>query len=795
VGPDTERSSSPVIRFLRRRGLVLFAGSTLYAAVAAAKANALDPRGASTAGVIGVLLSLLATRPVPTASEFRRGTEGRPLGATAYATWGLALTIVSLSGGSAWVDALGIVGTCIAAAAGCAASRSSGPPLGMAASLRPSRAVATHLALVLLTVPPILAVLSCVSPDVSLSILGQGGAGGPLGAASAVLGLGAMAAVYADRLRGDRLVLGAGERARAAFGSAVGVFGVAVAILLTRTAAPAPVLQLSAASAGVMASVSVSFGNAILLERIGRRVLALLLFGGPVVLLAALAAEGFGGAGPTAALVGGTVALGVGTLGAWLERPLRPAEGRWLDAVDAAMAALARADPETSVESALAALRAAAGTSSESPELWSLDPTRVVTIDAAGYARERPAALPPLLLEMAAAEPEATVRTELLEALLVRRPDLRPLARWMDEHGALAATLVTRDGEGIGVLVVPRGARRDGVTLEEAHALRRLADAMSGACAGRGLLARSRLRERDATVRAEAAEHDLERRRHAEGLASARLSLGTSSHLDGVDVGRYSPAMRLARGALDRRLHAGAPIVVVAPFGLDPVSHLAEAHISGPRRGTPFVVVDAAASREHDVQRWKDPTASPLALAHGGLLVLADGAALPREVQRLVGEAFATRRAPWEQAEPLDLAIALTSVVPLVGLGSGSCLDPALRSRFGDASDAEVVLPALKDRPEDLRALLSDRLAREGLRMRGAPIGIDDAAFALLMAYPFPGDYAELVLIVRRLVASLSGDVVRDKDVRDLRLVSLDSPSDSPSDSPRVNVRASRSVS
>jgi transcriptional regulator of acetoin/glycerol metabolism len=90
---------------------------------------------------------------------------------------------------------------------------------------------------------------------------------------------------------------------------------------------------------------------------------------------------------------------------------------------------------------------------------------------------------------------------------------------------------------------------------------------------------------------------------------------------------------------------------------------------------------------------------------------------------------------------------------------------------------------------------LSDRLAREGLRKRGAPIGIDDAAFALLMAYPFPGDYAELVLIARRLVASISGDVVRDKDVRDLRLVSLDSPSGSPSDSPRVNVRASRSVS
>jgi hypothetical protein len=805
VVSDAERSSSSsslLGSLLRRRGLVLFAGSTLYAAVAAVRASAVNPargdaRQASTAGLIGVFLSLVATRPAPTPSESTRGALGVPLDATAYATWGLAMTIVSLSGGSAWVDALGVVGTCTAAAAACAASRTSTSPPGVAASMLRIKPVATYLALVLLAVPPLLAVLSCALPG-ARGLLGREGLSG-LGAWSAVLSLGATAAVYADRLRANRHVLGTEERARAAFGSAVGVFGVAVAILVTRTAPPTPVLELSAASAGVLASVSVSFRNAVLLARIGRRVLALLLFGGPVVLLSALAAEGFGGAGPTAALVGGAVALGVGTLGGWLERPLRPAEGRWLDAIVLAMAALARADPETSLESALAALRAAAGTSSESPELWLLEPMRVVTIDAAGYARERSAAVPPLLFEIAAAEPEATVRTELLEALLVRRPDLRPLARWMDERGALAATLVTRDGEAVGMLLIPRGTRRESITLEEAHALRGLADAMSGACAGRSSLARSQLREREASERAEAAEHDLERRRHAEQLASARLVLGAMGQVSGVDVGRYSPAMRLARGALDRRVHMGAPVVVLAPFGLDPVPHLAEAHLSGPRRGTPFVVVDATASREHDLRRWNDRTASPLALAQGGLLVLADGAALPRDIQRLLGEALAARRAPWEQAEPLDLAIALTSVVPLADLGAGSWLDPALGSRFRDAGESEVRLPALKDRPEDLRALLSDRLAREGLRRRGAPVGIEDAAFALFMDYPFPGDYAELMLLARRLVTRTSGDVVRAQDIRDLGLVPsgapIDVPIDVPTDLLRVNVRANRGMS
>src|SRR5271170_1591364 len=122
--------------------------------------------------------------------------------------------------------------------------------------------------------------------------------------------------------------------------------------------------------------------------------------------------------------------------------------------------------------------------------------------------------------------------------------------------------------------------------------------------------------------------------------------------------------------------------------------------------------------------RWRDPVASPLALAQGGLLVLVDGAALPAAVQRLVAQALAERRAPWEQGEPLDVSIAVTSTRPLLELTSAARLDPALAARLGDATEAEIVLPRLEGRSEDLRALLGDRLAREGLRQRGTPVGI-----------------------------------------------------------------------
>jgi hypothetical protein len=697
------------------------------------------------------------------------------------------LTIASLGGDSVWVVAFGELGVTIAALAACAALDGLVAPLGTAASLRSPRKLVRSIAMAALTVPAILGLAVCVSRGARVALAGAGFPRDDLAAWGAAYTLAVLAVTYWDRLRAARLVLGAVERMRTAFASILMVAMAAAAVILVESSPPAPVLLLAAASAGVFASVAVLEGDALQFARLGRRVLALVLFGSPVVLLGAIAAEGFTGSGPPAVLFAGVAALAVGTLGAWLEKPLRPAEGRWLDAVAAARVALARADPETSIRDALVALRAAAGTSAESPELWSLDPTRVLTIDAAGYARERLAALPPLLLHVAAGEPEVTVRTELLDALVVRRPDLRPLARWMDERGALCSTLVMREGEVCGALVVPRGSRATPLALEEAHALHGLADALSGACASKSAFARSLSRERGATARAEVAEHALARSQHAAALLAGQRTLVAVHDAQAASVGRYSPAARMAQMALERRTKMGAPVVIVAPASVDPVPYLARAHLAGPRANTPFVVVDGTASREHEEARWRDPLASPIALAKGGLLVLADGGALPLAVQRLVAQALAERRSPWESAEPLDLVVALTSVVPLAELLRKGRLEPALFARLDDACESSIVLPALRERAEDLHAILVDRLAREGLRQRGAPVGIDEPAFARLAEYAFPGDYAELATIAQRLVARVAGDVVRVADVDALSLL--------PSDAPRINVRASHSVS
>jgi hypothetical protein len=348
----------------------------------------------------------------------------------------------------------------------------------------------------------------------------------------------------------------------------------------------------------------------------------------------------------------------------------------------------------------------------------------------------------------------------------------------MNDRGVLFATLIECEGEAEGVLVVPSASRANAEppTLEEVRALKALADRLAGPCRARATRSRLLSRAHEATQRAEAAEEAAERLRHLRALDAGRDGLAATRLARPATVGVYAASSKMALEALERRTSVGGPIAVVAPSGVDPVPYLARAHLAGPRQGAPLVLVDATSAREHDVARWCDAQVSPLALADRGMLVLLDGGALPAEVQRLVASALAQKQAPWERPEPLDVQLALTGVASPDVLVEQGRLDSSLALRLGDSRGSPIALPRLRDRPEDLRAILTDRLAREGLRVQGRPVGIEQAAYARLVEYPFPGEDAELATVVQRLVARCRGDVVRAADVDALRLTLTGEP-------------------
>jgi hypothetical protein len=511
--------------------------------------------------------------------------------------------------------------------------------------------------------------------------------------------------------------------------------------------------------------------DAVWVAQTARRALALGLAGGGIALAGATAVEGRAGDAWVVTAPTAVAALAAGSAARVLEAPLRPANGLWLDAFAKAADEASRAEPDDALRAALSALRAPLGLGLPSPEIWTFSPTLQTTVDAAGYLHEREAELPEALVLIAAAEPQGTLRAEVLEALEVRRPDLRPLGLWMAGRRAMLATVIAFDGEMEGLLVLPRGDRTDRVTLEEVRALRCAADRLGSACRARATAARMRARLQDAGIRSAIAEGQIAElgREHALNVHRQELNVGLLARA--ATVGTYSAASRMAIQALERRVLAGTPIVVTASCGIDPVPHLANAHRAGPRKNGPLVIVDAASAREQELARWTDEASSPLALANRGMLVILAAAALPDEVQQLIGRALAAGRGPWQGASRLDVELVITTVGPCRDPHEPASAPPALARFMGDAWTEAVVLPRLRDRPEDFRAVLTDYLAREGLRIVGRPLGIETSAYARLAEYDFPGDDRELLLVVERLVARCRGDTVRAADVDALGLM------------------------
>jgi hypothetical protein len=732
-------------------------------ALAYAAALALWVNGGEGAGEPGSWLAVLVAMAIGLYAAARPTPIPRAVG------WGIAVVVASLgaSGSSAGLDACAAVGAMVCAMGACLAIARVPSEGGMVRG-RPVPAW------------PGLAALAVVWGGCVVAALARRGEWAwaheqarAVRVAAEVVTVGVLGLVSEWSLRRRRLELGVVERATAMRGLLVASAAIAFVVgVLGRGEVESLGRALVALSSGLLAAAALH-DDPVRVARVARRTVALVVVGGSVALAGASAASGRGWDAWGTTLATAALALGVGAVVSWLEGPLRPAGGAWLDAFARASAEANHAEPEDSVRAVLEALRGPGGPSSPAPELFTFSPPRRSTVDAAGYLHEEEAEVPEVLPLVAGAEPEATLRTEVLEALEVRRPELRSLSKWMNDRGAMLAALVTADGDAEGVLVLPQVRRSEAPTLEEVRALRGVAERLAAACRARATQERMLGRTLAAMKRAEETEEGADRLRHERALVVGRDALAATRLARPATVGIYAAASRMALEALERRTSVGAPVAVVAPSGVDPVPYLARAHLSGTRREAPLVLVDATSAREHDPGRWTDANASPLALADRGMLVLLDGAALPPEVQQLVARALAEKRTPWERPEPLDVQLALTAVASPDELVADGRLDASLALRLGDARETPVVLPRLRDRVEDLRALLTDRLAREGLRTIGRPVGIEHAAYARLVEHTFAGEDAELAAIVQRLVARCRAegtDVVRARDVDALGL-------------------------
>jgi DNA-binding NtrC family response regulator len=231
------------------------------------------------------------------------------------------------------------------------------------------------------------------------------------------------------------------------------------------------------------------------------------------------------------------------------------------------------------------------------------------------------------------------------------------------------------------------------------------------------------------------------------------------SRVDGPLVGESVP-VRALREAVAREASRTEPLLLIGPPGAGKEAVAHALHSSSGRKGA-FIFVSCpelqtsrlTPPRSVAPERSLDGTlASKLELASGGTLFLDAVHELPLEHQRELQEILERQqgtRAGGEQSPPDARIIASTT---LESQGGGSII--LLLAKH------QVSVPALKDRLEDIPALVEHFVHRHARRF-GKPVeGVSPESMRRLETYLWPGNIRELDTVLERAVLVAKGAVL-----------------------------------
>ena len=201
-------------------------------------------------------------------------------------------------------------------------------------------------------------------------------------------------------------------------------------------------------------------------------------------------------------------------------------------------------------------------------------------------------------------------------------------------------------------------------------------------------------------------------------------------------------------------------------------------HQRSPRRARPFVAVNCAAiSRElveselfgHEKGAFTGADArraGRFEAAHGGTILLDEIGDMPAETQAKVLRVLQERR--FERVggqQPVGVD------VRMVAATHRDLEEEVRRGRFREdlyyrLEVAEVELPPLRERPEDVPALAEHFLAALANRLGRPPKPFAPAALARLVRHAWPGNVRELRNVVERAAVLAGGPAIEEEDLR-----------------------------
>ncbi len=234
-------------------------------------------------------------------------------------------------------------------------------------------------------------------------------------------------------------------------------------------------------------------------------------------------------------------------------------------------------------------------------------------------------------------------------------------------------------------------------------------------------------------------------------------------------VGNSLPMENL-RASLQRIAATRASVLVIGDVGTGKTLAAETLHALSPRRPRPLVRIAATASTaaalEDDLLGSPGPAdrrrrTGRLFEADGGTLLIEEVGDLPAPTQALLYRLLKTREVvgPGGRSASVDVRVIGTTSRPLTRAMEEGTFREDL---YYELATLTVRLPPLRDRKEDLPALLDAFAVRHG----GPPASAFDVeAMNALLAASYPGNVRELENECRRLAATLGAGPVKLKDL------------------------------
>ncbi|KPK14518.1 MAG: hypothetical protein AMJ62_12890 [Myxococcales bacterium SG8_38] len=405
-------------------------------------------------------------------------------------------------------------------------------------------------------------------------------------------------------------------------------------------------------------------------------------------------------------------------------------------------------------------------------ELYTLEPSLRIALGAGDRVTIRSAEVPePILKEVFAGEQGAILDFADLRTRVVREPAIRPLVEIMEARSVGAIVPCMHDGHVEGLLLVPLAGRSETLSLVDREELVELGGVLGGALASALAQRRAEIRihrlstlHREAERRIGLLEGEVEQLRGQCHVLGRGLAEDQTLHV------AYSPSMRRVQTRAIELAPLDEPVLLVAPAGspLLPVSRFI--HDRGPRWEAPFVVADCSAASPDQVMALlfgsqEDRYAGWFHSATGGTLLLRDLPALPMPAQARLAAALCKSESLSEhgaEEQPIPPRILATSRIPASELRRRDALDGDLAALL---SGRGLAIPALRERREDIPSLVLLAIDRACRILARDPVGIDQDAMEALIAHDWPGDVAELELVISLAVSKTSAKTIPVRDL------------------------------